>query len=316
MTTDTLEERLRSLAIEVPDAGRVSARVLGRLSKRHASRVPRVTAAFVAAVVLIALVAYFVPAADTAIAKVPFGGELLRDAGLVGAGDRITSVGSSATASGYRLTLVGAYADSSRTVLLMHADPAIANMDSFITDQFGRSYHFQNGATNSETGDLVAQFEGLAWPDAITGARITLHVMRLRTTGPDVVSGSWQLPATLGVDEGTRLPLPPGASLGPAHFSFTEVSYTPATVAIDMDISGVSFQELNRRTPDGLKGTPAFEMDLTDQNGDHINGAYESGGGQGPIHVHFVGYRLGGGGRYTFRVTYSGETFERQLNIG
>jgi hypothetical protein len=324
MTTDLLEERLQKLSVEAPDAGRVATRVLSRASRRQASRLPRVAAAGLATVALLVLVAYFVPAADTALASVPIAGDMLRDAGLVGAAGRITSVGSQSSSSGYRLTLVGAYADSARTVLLLHADPPILFTPTpiVVTDQFGRTYQYQNSTSNTQTGDSVLQFEPLAWPDAITGARITLHVSSVQPadqSGPGpAVAGTWTLPATLGVDEGTTLALPERATLGPAHYRFTSVSYTPATVAIDMEVTGVSFSYLALEIPTGL-GKPmlAFNIDLIDPNGQVINGSSSmSDDLLGRTQIHFNGFRLGASGRYVLRVSYVGAgQFERVLTI-
>src|SRR5712692_1907354 len=181
MTIGLLEERLQNLSVDTPDAGRVAALVLSRASRRRTRRLPRALGAGAATIALLVLVAYFVPAADLALANVPVAGEVLRYAGLVGAADRITAVGAVSTSSGYRLKLVAAYADSSRTVLLLNADPPIQPATSVtLTDQFGRTYQWQNGTSDSNTGAWVMQFEGPAWPDSVTGARLTLHFSQLQ----------------------------------------------------------------------------------------------------------------------------------------
>ena len=239
-TVELLEQRLLELALESPDAARVSAKVLAG-PRRRRIHVPRVASGLVGVVLLITLIAYFVPAADTAVAsRVPWTGEIMQWAGLVGASDRITYVNAAATSSGYRLELQGAYADSTRTVLLMHAEPAIAvASDAVITDQFARTYRISGSSSNLLTGDIVMQFEPLAWPDPITGARITLHVSQLGTSSSDTVYGTWELTAALGVDVGKPLPLPAPADLGPAHFRFTSIVYTPATIEVDIEVTGV-----------------------------------------------------------------------------
>jgi hypothetical protein len=323
MTTDLLEQRLENLAVETPDPGRVSARVLARAPRPRRRRWPRVALSAVATVVLLALMAYFVPAADLVVAKVPIAGDWLRDAGLVGARDRITMVGSSASSSGYTVTLVGAYADSTRTVLLVHSNPASipgSGFETVLRDQFGRNYQFQGSVTDTRTGDEAMQFEPLAWPDALTGARITLQISSLETataTGPGTnVAGSWTLRATLGVDVAQALPLPQPANLGSAAFRFTSVTYTPATIEVDMEVTGVSGDYLWRRIPDGGKGTMALQVDLIDPNGQVINGNGGSGGDQSSTQIHFFGFRESGGGNYLLRVTLVGDgTFERVLKI-
>ena len=310
MTIDRLEQRLKELDVETPDAGRITARVLARHGHVRRRRVPRFVTAPLALLLLVALVAYFVPAADLAVAdRSPWSGDVLQWAGLVGASDRITSVNANATSSGYRLTLTGAYADSTRTVLLMHADPAIAvpGILPTLTDQFARTYHLRGGTSNTLTGDFVMEFEPLAWPASITGARITVHISQLESPSSSYVNGSWELTAALGVDAARALPAPAPGDLGPAHVRFKSASYTPATIEVDIEVTGVSSEELSRIVPNGLKGQPALLVELLDPNGQVVGGGL--GGGQ------LVAYRTGGG-RYVVRISYYGYgSFERVLTI-
>ena len=320
MKVETLEKRLHELDIETPDPGRVSSRVLALQTRRRGGHVPRLVTAPVALVLLVVLVAYFAPAADIAVAeKSPWSGEVLQWAGLVGARDRITAVNVSASSSGYRLTLEGVYADSTRTMLLMHADPAIAagaGNPAVITDQFARTYQFSGSSSNTLTGDIVMQFGPLAWPDSITGARITLHVSQIEAPSHKSIYGTWELTAALGVDVAKSLPLPGPADLGPAHFRFTTVSYTPATIEVDMEVTGASGDDLWRRIPDGLKGFAALQVDLIDPSGQNIAGNTSESGDQNTSHLRVFGWRTRGGGQYLLRVSYYGYgSFERVLTV-
>ena len=318
MTTDLLEQRLENLAVNAPDPGAISARVLTLPKGARARRWPRVALSAVATVVLLALTAYFVPAADAALAsRLPWTGEILQWGGLVGARDRIAYVDSTATSSGYRLELEGVYADSTRTMLLMHADPAIAGPDyAVLTDQFARTYRIDGSSSNMLTGDIVMQFEPLAWPDSITGARITLHVSHLQTPSGASVHGTWELTAALGVDQAKALAAPASADLGPADFRFTAVSYTPATIEVDMEVTGVSGDELWRMVPNGGKGEPALLVDLVSPSGENINGNGDTSGESDANHVRVFGFRSDGGGQYVVRVSYYGYgSFERVLEI-
>jgi len=200
-----------------------------------------------------------------------------------------------------------------------------------LTDQFGRHYHPSGSMGNALTGNAVAHFEGVAWPDAMTGARITLHISQvaapLRPYEPGQplqvkdVQGLWTLRATLGVDETTALPLPSPATLGPAHFRFTSARYSAATLAVELDVTGVTMEDLQRRIPDGLKGTPVFTANVLDPNGQSIGGE-QSSGQQGSaqnmslIHMRLLGYRFSGAGDYVIRINYLGAgEFERVLKI-
>jgi hypothetical protein len=339
MTTDALERRLTDLEIEAPEAGRLSARVLSRARKPERRRAPRVLALGVATLLIATAVLYFVPAADAALADAPVAGDLLRDAGLVGAGNRVTAVGAVAESSGIRLQLVGAYADSTRTVLLIRANPAIHPLGSRIfdvtlTDQFGRSYFTGSGTSNSLTGDVVATFDALAWPDALTGARITLKVAGVTLACESAafcsaappgtyVTGSWTLPAIIGVDEGTVLALPPIGRLGSANFRFTSVIATPATVAVDIEVTGMSMLELGKTVDQSKgKGGPALTVDLIGPDGTSYNNVGGGGGGDtseglGSVRLHFWWPRSSSSaGDYQLHVAYAGlGEFDRVVHI-
>ena len=331
MAIDTLEQRLTDLVIGAPDAGRVTALVLSRPRAPRKRVLPRLMALGAVTVVIAAGVFYFVPAAGAALADAPIAGDLLRDAGLTGAGTQVTSVGAVASSSGVRLQLIGAYADSTRTVLLLHANPAVdpfgvPGYDIQLTDQFGRSYNMQSGQTDSRTGQVIVQFEALAWPDALTGARITFKVTAVQRTcvaaafcsdpvpdGP-MVAGSWVLPATLGVDEGTVLPMPAAAQLGAARFQFTSVRSSTATIGIEIQVTGATFSDLEQRIPDGGKGTPVFAIDLFSPTGDVADAGYSVGEDlQGPI-IQFLGYRSGSG-EYRLHISYRGSEVDRVLTV-
>ena len=323
MTINALEQRLRELTVPGLDPGRISARALAAARGRRRRLNFRI-AAPAALILLVGLVAYFVPAADTAAANVPIAGDLLRNAGLVAARDRITSVGDRATSSGFTITLVGAYADSTRTVLLVRSNPA--SLPGFgepqLTDQFGRTYHYQGGTTDMRNGEESMQFDALAWPDALTGARIRLHLSSLEPIPQDAgiprrIAGDWTLHAIIGVDESKSLPLPAPASLGKAQFRFTSVVYTPATISVDLIETGLTADELDARIPDGGKGTAAFDIFLYDPGGEVINGTWGWGGdGSTTVQIDFLAYRVSGAGRYVLRVSYvGGGSFERELNI-
>ena len=334
MTPDVLEQRLAGLVIDTPDPGRITARVISQAAIPRRSQVTRVAALGVATVTLMVAVLYFVPAADVVLADTPIARELLRDAGLLGARNRVTSVGAVSTSSGYRLELVGAYADSTRTVLIVHAEPAVwlSTAPVKLTDQFGRTYVVHGVIGNALTGNLILESEPLAWPDAITGARITLQLTAVApvtctgspsegpqavkcTQGP-LVPGSWTLPATLRVDEGTTLALPAPAQLGPASFTFTSVRATPATIAVDIEVTGVTGEELSRRIPDGKKGIEVFTIELLGPNGEIVGGSSGGSSNERDVqHLRMLGYRSASGD-YHIHASYLGYgEFDRVIRV-
>lgn len=317
MTVDLLEERLRELDVPTPDAGRVSARVLAAKRRKPRLAVPRLVSVPAALLLVAALVIYFVPAADLAIAeKTPWSGEILQWAGLVGAKDRITVVNTTASSSGYKVILQGAYADSTRTVVLVHIEPAafISVTPPTITDQFFRTYQTHGGSANLLTGDGSLEFEPLAAPDSITGARITLHFQQLETATHQIVEGTWELTAALRMDVAKSLAPPLAGDLGPAHFQFTGVRYTPATMEVDMSTTGVSAEDASRLIPgNGAKAPgfpakpgPALQVVLLDPRGEVVG----FGGADG-----VTGFSTGPG-TYTLRVSYYGYgSFERLITV-
>ncbi len=325
MTTDLLEQRLQNLAAAAPDAGRVTARVLAAAPRRRRPAWRRLSLSAVATAVLIVLVLYFVPAAGTAFAKVPFASELLQNAGLSAVGDRITSVNSQSSSSGYTLKLVGVYADATRTVLLVRSNPpsfpGFVAGPTQLTDQFGRGYQYHGGSADIRDGEETMEFDALAWPDAYTGARVTLHLsalepLTLSGTMPQV-RGDWTLRATVNVDEARSLESPAPATLGSAYFEFTAVAVTPATIVVDMRVRGLSVEDLNRRIADGGKGRPAFTIELIEPHGAITQGmGATSEESNGWVDVHLLVFREAGPGDYTIRVGYEGAgSFERVIKI-
>lgn len=283
----------------------------------------RLIAIGVATLMIAACVLYFVPNADATLAGAPVAGDLLRDAGLVGAGDRVTAVGAVSESSGFKLELIGAYADSTRTVLLLRSEPAILPLgfSANLTDQFGRTYSTSSGQGDSRTGEVIAQFDALAWPDALTGARVTLKVTSVERACPSSafcqdaapgpnMAGSWTLPAVIGVDEGTVLALPASGRIDGGTFRFTSVVSTPATIAVDIEVTGMSMTDLGKTVPGKGKERPLFTVDLVGQGG-----SMDVTGGGGAdyshdlegVHLHFWWPRsASSAGDYTLRIVYEG----------
>jgi hypothetical protein len=323
MSTDSLEQRLTDLTFDAPDAGRITALVLSRRGRPKRRQLSRFVALGVATVVIAAAVLYFIPNADAALAGTPVAGDLLRDAGLVGAGNRVTAVGAVSNSAGFRLELIGAYADSTRTVLLLRSEPAILPLGftASLTDQFGRTYSASSGQGDSRTGEVIAQFDALGWPDALTGARVTLTVTGVQRACPsapfcqDAVSGpyvpgSWTLPAIIGVDEGTVLALPSAGRIGGGTFRFTSVVSTPATIAVDIEVTGMSMTDIGKTVPDKGKERPVFTVDLVGPNGSmDMTGGGGANYSQDPggVHLHFWWPRsASSAGDYTLRIVYEG----------
>lgn len=324
MSVDPLEQRLTRLELKTPDPGRTSARVLALRRRRGGRRLIRIPALGLAAAAFAVAILYFVPVADAALAGVPVGGDLLREAGLAGAAGRVTSVGAIANSSGVKLTLVGAYADGVRTVLLLSAAPSITPGDASLTDQFGRTYSMQSGYADGRTGDLIFQFDPLGWPDSMVGARLTLRVNHVSlffydaskgdwTVGPPI-AGAWALSAGLAVDDAAGIPAPSPGRVGGVTVTFANAHASPATIVIDVDLRGVTPEDLGRRIPDGGKGQAIFGVFISAPDGEVVTQSYGLDPSRDGTVVHLVAFRTIGG-NYSLRVVYQGDALVRILRV-
>ncbi len=325
MSLDTLEQRLTHLELATPDPGRISARVLTSRRKTRRSSLIRVPAVGVAVIAMAVVVLYFAPATAAALAGTPIGGDLLREAGLAGAAGRVTAVGAVADSSGFRLTLAGAYADSTRTVLLMRSSPAVTpDAQAVLTDQFGRTYPMQSGYADARTGDLIFQFDPLGWPISLIGARITLHISQVKSfyydasisdwnIGPPV-AGDWTTRATLGVDEGASLVAPSGGQVGGAQCTFGAARSSDATIVVDIYMHAVTPEQLDTRIPDGGKGKAVFGVSLIDPNGIGSSDTYSLNANADGTVVQLIAFRSIPG-NYQLRVTYLGGELDRVLRV-
>ena len=281
--TDNLAERLRELPLEEPRPDAMTARVLAearRAAPRRSiawsgrpMRRPRFLAVAAAVLVLILAswgVLYFSPATAAALADASgpggFSGEILDHFGL--GGENITAESSSATSSGYKVQLVGAYADSIRTVVLLKIAPAafIAG-DLRLTDQFGTVYQASNGEGNLETGDQAVSFEPASSLASLTGMRFTLTMNQMALLGGQQVSGSWTVKGVVLLKSGTTLQTPASGSLGPGTVTFVDARYVGRVVSIKAEVRGVSLDGVIPATAPGTKPQPALSVVLAPADG-------------------------------------------------
>ena len=271
-TIDQLAERLRELPLDVPRPDAITPRVL-RAAAGPAPRRPAFLA--IAAAFLVLLlgswgVLYFSPATAAALADTSgpggFSGEILDRFGL--GSENITAESSSATSSGYTVQLVGAYADSIRTVVLLKTSPAafIFGLPQ-LTDQFGTTYSSQNGQGNLETGDQVVSFEPASWLASSTGMRVTLTLNQVELLGGQSVSGSWTVKGVVLLKSGAKLDAPASGSLGPGTVTFADARYVGRVVSIQAEVHGVSVDGIVPAVGPGTKPQPALSVVLAPADG-------------------------------------------------
>jgi hypothetical protein len=102
--------------------------------------------------------------------------------------------------------------------------------------------------------------------------------------------------------------------LGPAAFQFRSVRSSTATIGIDIEVKGATFDDLEQRVPDGGKGTPVFTIDLFSPSGDVADAGYSIGEDRQGLIIQFLGYRSGPG-QYRLHISYRGGEVDRVLTV-
>jgi hypothetical protein len=256
--TDLLERELHKLDFDVPDGlvDRAVAAATRAPDRAHVAKpIPmaaRVTlgraAALVVAILFVNLVAaYFAPKYGQALADAPLMGGLtspvLRFSGLDGS--QITHLDVSASSSGHTIKVVGAYADTDRTVLLLEVDgkphglpmkdAACCYAEGTLVDQFALEYQHIYSA------DAMAMtFAPLAGPASQLGARLKLHITRLLGLSPEfpATSGDWSLNVTLIQQAGKVLANPAPMTANGITYTVKSVHLSGMQLHIDFSLSG------------------------------------------------------------------------------
>ena len=273
--TDQLAQRLRELQLDQPRPGPITVRVLAAAARpAPVRRLPRL--AIAATLLLLALpvtwgVLYLSPATAAALADASgpggFSSEILDNVGL-GTGSGITAQSSSATSSGYRVQLVGVYADSIRTVILLRVQPG-AMVSGFprLRDQFGTTYEMRGAEGNLETGDEAMIFEPPSGLVSLTGLRFTLEMNELMNMSPHSVHGGWTVKGVVLLNAVKHLAAPASGTLGRGTVTYIDARYGGRVVSIRAEVRGVSLAgEVPAANP-GSKPTPRFDIKLMRPDG-------------------------------------------------
>jgi hypothetical protein len=256
--TDLLERELYKLDFDVPD-GLVDRAVVAATrapDRAHVAKpipmAPRVTlgraAAVVVAILFVNLVAaYFAPRYGQALADAPIVGgvtsPVLHYSGLDAS--QITHLNVSTTSAGHTIKLVGAYADTERTVLLLEVDGKPHDLPSkqavccypegTLVDQFALEYqHVYSPDTMAMT------FAPLAGPASQLGARLKLHITRLLGLSPEfpATSGDWSLNVTLIQQAGKILANPAPMTANGITYTLKSVHLSGMQLHIEFSLSG------------------------------------------------------------------------------
>lgn len=283
---DPLAARLKAMALPVPPS--LIPRVLASAKEGRRPLVRRWRAVrLVAGAVMLLLFAtatgsYFAPRFAQGLAEAPIVNSalrLLQDVGLVGIVERMTSFNDVATSSGFRVRLLGGYADSFQTVLILHFDdpnglqPSVLDAVT-LTDQFGRSYERQaHSWTAAQPGgaEQALTFAPIGWPGSWVGTRLTLRINGLQTTPPNsrTVTGRWVLHGALALQDTHRLPLPAAGRVDATTFRFIAVQTSPATIQVKIEIVGPLASKVRGggHIAGPAKPQPGLTIELIDPSG-------------------------------------------------
>jgi hypothetical protein len=274
--------------------------------------------------------AYFAPKYGQALADSPIvggvAGPVLRYSGLDA--NQITTLDTSATSSGHTIKLVGGYADTERTVLLMEFDGQAHGLpnkqteccyaEGSLTDQFGREYH-----RLYSPDALAATFEPLAGPARELGARLTLHISTLNPLGShfQTVRGDWTLRLTLLEHaEVVVLPVPGPVTANGITYTLKSVRLSGTQMKIQFELSGPLVDQ-QKDLPSQPMDNRSFAMryvrpSLVDAQGN--SPSVHDWGFTSPKHGPISGGMtavVAGGGRYTLTFGTASEAPTFQIDV-
>jgi hypothetical protein len=202
----------------------------------------RLVAALGALVVLALGVAVPVAAAPSGLAVIPR--QVLGEVGAAPVVERLMPIQASATSSGYTMSLVSAYADDARTILVLRIRPTLrgAILDqSYVVDSTGHRMDLRDEFPN-DNGYYVASFEPMR-SHRSARAKLTLYTPRLAVgpgLGQATVYGSWILQFTVTPQGGRTLPIPAPGQAGTMNVTFGSVHAVPGALAISVTTRGAA----------------------------------------------------------------------------
>jgi hypothetical protein len=274
----------------------------------------RATAALAATLLLVVILnlgaAYLAPTFALALANAPILGSVARPvldfSGLDP--NQVIALDESAISSGHTIRLIGAFADSERTVLIIEIDgqhPVPNKKQScclpyaYLTDQFGHTYSWE-----PSVDALTLTFDPLVAPASQVGARLTLHVTALQTfqqadnVVPPLIYGDWKLHLTLFQHAKALVRLPSPGSANGVIYRFTSIRLSGLQLAVDFTMTGPPVDQVEHQLGNQYEAQDQLFVDryatarLVDTAGN--SAAFACGvsfglGQQGPVEGHCAG---------------------------
>jgi hypothetical protein len=175
----------------------------------------------------------------------PIPAQDLAAAGLAGVADLVTPLQLASTDSGRTITLIAAYADVARTVLIFRESPDMGLPSATVSDDQGLiNAGGSAGAIRSPgvRGDYYVALDEGARLGGDGKAHLAIAVSHLTVWTPagGSVDGNWAFNVALNLQPGQALPAPNQFKLGMWKVTIERLELTPAVVRLQAVVNGAS----------------------------------------------------------------------------
>jgi hypothetical protein len=244
------------------------------------------------------------PSPSTSPSPVPT--DLMSLAGM-SSPDLMTPLAVGGTIGTYRVTLLGAYADPVRIVLVAHVDPADAG-PLFNLEDDGGLISSSGGGANTPSGDVYQGYD--AGPHEAAGqvAHFKVHVVvQLPSGNPATPAPKLVLSFAVRVQTVTHLPAGAPFQLGRFNVTIQHLDITPAFINLEASFAGASVDDVAGPDKQNL-------VTAVDSSGNRLRTVAGGAGiGDGGADVHFQWMRPVGNGTYAIHFSLNGATHSTPL---
>ena len=170
----------------------------------------------------------------------------LEAASLTAVADLVTPLQLSSVDNGRTITLIGAYADVARTVLLFRENPPDLGLPSLtVSDDQGMiNAGSSEGPVRSpgvRSDYYVALDDGAhPGPDGMAHLSIAISHLNRWTPAGGIVNGNWSFNVALSIQSGQALPAPGQFRLGAWKVTIERLELTPTVVHLQTVVNGAS----------------------------------------------------------------------------
>lgn len=324
MNETEIRNRLRDAFGEAGYPPALTARVRTRLGQPSAPGRPRLVA-LVAALLAVAIVAGLVyvrvnsatrferPAGPTpptsqtpanAVLQVPVAD--LQQAALTTAAGLVTDPNLVSTSNGRTVRLIGAYADTTRTVLILRTLPEADPGRLDVSDDRGTINSAQTGTHGSLGDDIVIIDAGpRSGPDGL--AHLVVRIPSFQPFPPDqgsTILGQWSFSFRVKVQRATTLAMRPvpGAG-GPWRVTVEAFELTPSVIHLRLLVTGVA--------PDAAQSAVTVEND----KGDTVYPSSSSSSTGDGLHLDYSWPRPAVAATYHLRIKYGSAEYAGSFDV-